>query len=366
MGLDLTFLPASDGDAIWVEWGETERSRMIIDFGRERTGLRLAQNIIDLPSDQRSIALIIVTHVDADHIAGAVNFFDQLETIDLVEIGDIWFNAWKHLAAERQEESKLRELESWGGAQGELLASCLHERSWNQAFHGGPVAQTDPLTRIDLANGMTVTVLGPRQERLVALRSDYAENVRKALGSGRLTSVPEGLESYGRQRPTRPILTNWPDIDALADTKPEEDTAPANGSSICVLLEYHETRILLTGDAYPRDVVEYLSLLGASMPTELDLVKLPHHGSAANVSDALLDAIRCPAWVVSTNGTRHHHPDAAAIARVLRERRSPRPHLVFNEPSEFTAWWSDPAIMKRFGFTSEVGTREHGAAIHFA
>ena len=72
----------------------------------------------------------------------------------------------------------------------------------------------------------------------------------------------------------------------------------------------------------------------------LDACKLPHHGSKGNVTRALVDALDCPLWMVSTNGRRFHHPDDAALARVITG--GPDRRLVWNYRSDrFTAFTAD-------------------------
>ena len=120
--------------------------------------------------------------------------------------------------------------------------------------------------------------------------------------------APEGFEEFG------PV-----DVDALAATPFRSDTSKTNASSIAFLFEFDGRRILFTGDGDDPRIVESLRPIAEAEGgrLRLDALKVPHHGSAANISRELLELIDCPRYLISTNGERHGHPDPVAMARIL-------------------------------------------------
>src|SRR5918992_6185173 len=66
MSLEVQFLPARQGDAIWVRWGRGRQ--LMIDMGTEQTGRKLAKRFEALPESKRRFDLLVITHVDSDHI----------------------------------------------------------------------------------------------------------------------------------------------------------------------------------------------------------------------------------------------------------------------------------------------------------
>ena len=72
--------------------------------------------------------------------------------------------------------------------------------------------------------------------------------------------------------------------------------------------------------------------------TGLDLCKLPHHGSRANVTTALIEAIDASRYLVSTDGMTFGHPDDAALARLMRSSASPA-RIYCNYASGRTQGW---------------------------
>ena len=94
----IELLPAACGDAIWVEYGDPARpSRIVIDGGPAPSyDLGLFARLKKLKPGDR-IDLFVVTHIDADHIDGAVILLQHADAIG-VRFGEIWFNAWPQLA----------------------------------------------------------------------------------------------------------------------------------------------------------------------------------------------------------------------------------------------------------------------------
>lgn len=72
---------------------------------------------------------------------------------------------------------------------------------------------------------------------------------------------------------------------------------------------------------------------------EVDAFKLSHHGSFSNLSPRLLRLAPATHYLISTNGDKFHHPDASALALLLKERKGAHPILVFNYDSPSTEPW---------------------------
>ena len=137
--LTIQSLPARQGDALWIEWGDPVR-RMIIDMGTESIGRNIRSRIQDLPEDERIIELLVVTHVDQDHIGGILTCLAEADPIPGLVIKDVWFNGWDHLHGRTVVSHGL---DSMGPAQGERLSHWLRQQTWNKAFNGAPVVRRD-------------------------------------------------------------------------------------------------------------------------------------------------------------------------------------------------------------------------------
>jgi Metallo-beta-lactamase superfamily len=360
MNLDIQFLNARQGDAIWIRWGAGRQ--IMIDMGTHKTGEKLAERLRDLPKRKRKFDLLVVTHVDVDHIGGVLSCVSEPdEPIDGLAFDDVWFNGWEHLSGKRPAGEGVR-LEPMGGAQGEAFAKWLRNEPWNEAFDGGPVVRSD-MTPIDMGDSLTLTVIAPSQARLEALKPDWKEDVKRAIDRGDLDEVSPGLEALGPSTP--PVLESKVDLEILAEKSAPKDPSKANGSSITLLLEWEKRRVLLTGDGFADELHEGLAAFGNGEPVKLDMIKTPHHGSRQNMTKALVEVVDCPLWVFSSDGTTFRHPDAQAIARILQYGVHPKPTLAFNAPSTFNGWWDNDAWRDLFGYQVRYGTADDGLTVSF-
>jgi hypothetical protein len=361
--LEIQFLPARQGDAIWVRWGRGRQ--LIIDMGTEETGRMLAKRFAALPKAKRRFELLVITHVDEDHLGGVLTCLsDNDSPVPGLAFDDIWFNGWEHLHGKQvPPPNEVSGLEAMGPAQGERLTGWLRDHDWNKAFDRFPAALADgDPHRVKLPEGLTLTVLGPTPARLHGLIETWQTEVRKALAKGTLEEVSPGLRPQGE--PVPPVLESRDDLLKLAKSS-RIDGSEANRASITLLLEWRGRRILLTGDALGGDVASALLSSGLPVPVKLDLLKLPHHGSRQNLNRKLVEAVDCPYWAFSTDGTQFRHPDAPAIARLLAFGRHPRPILGFNVPSTFNRWWEKEEWRDLFSYDVEYGDAVDGLTVGF-
>jgi beta-lactamase superfamily II metal-dependent hydrolase len=313
-------LPAQRGDCLWITYGPAgDPHHVLVDAGPQDTiptlVPELERRISALPGTTNRLELLVVTHVDADHIQGVVSLLSDERRVRLFR--DVWFNGFQHLAPHML-----------GGPDGERLTRVLlaNPGRWNAAFDGGPVALPDavPPAVVRLRGGLELTVLGPRPATLARLAPEWAEACRKAgilPGQGaeitRRSWVRDGLLGF--------------DVDALARAPYRKDSSKANATSITLVATYEGKRVLLLGDAPAEEVVAGLDRLGPG-PHEFAAVKMSHHGSRRNTSPALLERVRSRTWLVSTDGAVFGHPDAEALARVVTTQR--RPTFVLNHVTD--------------------------------
>lgn len=344
--LELQILPAGNGDCLWIEYGDPHRPRRIlVDGGTQGTYKRLKKKIESLDAADRRFELLVVSHIDSDHIAGALELLERNELG--VTIDDVWFNGYRHLQADT--------LQDFGVLQGERLTTALLTQglAWNAAFGGKRVSVADDgrPVRKELRDGLELYVLGPGLEQLAKLRPVWEKECEEAgLDPQRpveeQTALPPGLQSMGALS-----------VDQLAAARFVEDSAPANGSSIALLLRYQGKSMLLAGDAHPTMIIAGAAKLEAGVPLEVDILKLPHHGSQNNVSSALIEGVRAKQYVFSSNGATFGHPDPEGVARAIKYGRAGA-RLVFNYRTPINAVWDDASLRRRHKFSLQYGDGE--------
>ena len=330
--IELTMLPGKDGDCILLSYGAAggDMRRVLIDAGRAATYPLIKPVLAGL--DPPGVDLLVVTHVDQDHVLGVLAMFNDPER---VPIGEVWFNGFDHLMD--------AELETFGAKDGELLTTALVDQKvpWNRAF-GGRAVEVGRTPEPSDDEGLFQVVAPDRRllDRLVSTWVTECKRHGLIPGVDPRPPAPEGFEQFG------PI-----DVDALAATPFTPDTSKTNASSIAFLFEFEGVRILFTGDGDDRRIIKSLRPMAEAEGgrLRLDALKVPHHGSAANISRELLELIDCPRYLISTSGERHGHPDPIAIARIL-VHGGERKELIFNY-RERAEIWDVPEFREKYGYT---------------
>lgn len=360
--LTMQLLPADEGDAIWIQWGNSELPyQMLVDMGTKQTGQNLHNRMNALPQNKRIFELIVVTHVDCDHINGVLTGLVEPGNIPGLVIKDFWFNGFSHL----NHSKTMSSLESMGAVQGNKLGDWLESKSWNRHFDYGPIyrPESGSLPTIELAGGLRLTILGPTLKRLRELLPTWRREWEQALRKLEKIDDDHQLESMGASQSL--TLDNQKSLQRLADKHSLPDASPANGSSIAVLLEFEGSRILLAGDAFSPDLIEAINLISPDEPLELDAFKIPHHGSQRNVCKKLVEKVSCDLWLISTTGTRFRHPDDEAIARIICHSKKKPANIGFNVPSKINQRWDNDSWRTKFDYCTKYGNLEDGILISF-
>jgi beta-lactamase superfamily II metal-dependent hydrolase len=339
----IEMLPAREGDCLIVSYGEEgSLRRILIDGGRKATYQDFKNYFSLLPEAERVFELLIVTHVDRDHIEGILALFDDPELP--IVFKDIWFNSYQHLNDE---------FEEFSAVQGERLTEYLtdgvaQERfQWNGHFgehYEEPVAlsKNGDLLEITLEGDMVLTLLSPSRQKLHELISKWDAQCRKA-------GIVAGIDYL---EPAQDEFENFAaiDIDALAEQPFEPDPSEPNGSSIAVIATYNEKSAVLTGDAHVDCLLKSIAQLNyQGDKPKFDVFKLPHHGSRKNVSEELLNSFVCSNYLISTNGSYFNHPDPVAMSRLVKYGGL-NTTIWFNYLSEETESWQVSSWMEDFDY----------------
>jgi beta-lactamase superfamily II metal-dependent hydrolase len=362
--LTLDVLPAQEGDALLLAChGRARTHHILIDAGTPSTASSVLKRLQAIPDSR--IDLLVVTHIDSDHIGGVAKLLaDPAFTL---KVDDVWFNGFKHLPAARPVR---------GVADAERLTAVLTGSStvqrvvpWNAAFDGQAVMRADDaeasattLPVIDFPWGLKLTILSPTPTALGALRKGWQKY---------LDEFHRGLPSPETEQPVFRAMRSA-SLEELAARKTNNDSSAPNGSSIAFLAEFGGRSLLFAADAYPTVLIPALRALARQRarvsaatpdskvpPLKVDVFKLPHHTSRANVTLELFDVVKADHYVTSTSGRRFKHPDEEAMARVITRGRPAddvTPTLWFNYASATTKRWLDPRLAQKYQYRTECAT----------
>jgi hypothetical protein len=351
----IELLPASNGDCIWIEYGPArDKTRTVLIDGGTANSSDALLDRIKARGEGHVFELIVVTHVDEDHIGGVIEAVARADLNFRCE--DFWFNSFDHL---------LEASGALGGAEGDELTTLLQRAveagtlRWNNAFRGNAiyVPSSGNLPTVTLVGGAKITLLSPSPAKAKSMRdkwSEATENGKRRLGVRGIAMLDAANRALGKV--PVPVLSARSNLATAAEhqDKGVRDPSEANGSSIAFLFEYDGKTVLFGADAHHGVLCDSLDRLSPDEAVSLDAFKLPHHGSNNNVSTNLINAVNCPLYLVSTDGTTFGHPNEHAIATTivngLREDQFETVQIAFNYRSDYTSPWDNDALKAKYKY----------------
>lgn len=277
------------------------------------------------PDETLPVDFLMVSHVDDDHIKGVLELTKELLEAKAakralpLKIKGVWHNTFDDIIGNSPKELTAAVTAQFGAASlsgepdvdgldpdvAKVLASVGQgfrlrddirglKLKINPDFGGGLVIAKKKVKPIDMGKGLKFTVVGPLNAEVVALQKDHDKFLKK------------------QEKGTAGLLAAF------------TDSSVANLSSLVVLAEVGEKRMLLTGDARGDKVLEGLELLGLLKPAgkgtmHVDVFKVPHHGSDRNADPILFRRVTANHYVFSGDG-EHGNPERETLQMLLDER----------------------------------------------
>ncbi|MEW6441602.1 MAG: hypothetical protein AB1640_11770 [bacterium] len=342
MTFRVTLHPGMDGDCIVVSWGSSVNlHHLVVDLGRSGTYRAIRSQLENLDN----VELFVMSHIDADHIAGAIPMIRQ-DTPPFTP-RRVWYNSRPQLAAA---QTRRPILEPLSARQGEKLARGIvnFEWPWNAEFESEIVSTDNPEAHepIEIADGLTIRLLSPSNDKLAELLPEWDRELKQA--NIRTFDPDVDPDPLGPQFEPFGALN----VDALVAKDYEADRNEANGASIAFIAEFESKRILLAADSHSEVLEKALEPLAQAEGGKyrFDLVKVSHHGSSGNTSKAFPGLIDCTRFAVSTNGSRHQHPDPESIARFLAADKHRNKTLYFNYRQPSTNVWDSTRLKTTWNY----------------
>jgi hypothetical protein len=371
----LEVLEAKHGDALLLHYGTKKSPKLIvIDGGPAGVFDRSLRPRLEQLRDKRApgkplpVRLLLVSHIDDDHVRGVLDLTDLLleqqgrETL-LCDITTLWHNSFDEILGNKEADAIPASLGSSVrlSSSGELTYPPKLFRDEGAAA----VAANVPQGR-RLRGNAEALALVPNDpfEGLVSLRPK-----QKALGlGGRLKFRIVGPSRMRLERLEKDwdaklkALRKKGGAAARALAAEFMDASVYNLSSIVVMAEAGGRRMLLTGDALADDVLAGLKeagLLKEGGTLHVDILKMPHHGSVRNVTEEFLRTVTADHYVMSANG-RYDNPDLATLKLFSKVRGGSgcTVHLTNAVPHAVNFFKAD---LRKAGRNYKVNTRQDPA-----
>jgi hypothetical protein len=350
MRLSLDVIRARKGDCLMLHYGTKTTPRlMLIDGGPSRVYEPNLRPRIERLRAARAggggqplpVDVLMVSHVDDDHIQGILDLTTELREQQtnrqplLLRVRSLWHNTFDDLlettpgeldAAAGFGAAALAGTVDVGGDEeldaAKVLASIPQGRTlrddaaflgrgtqtWkiNDAFKGRLIVAPSRAKKVTLGRGIALTIVGPMQAELIALQKTH--------------------DKWLKDRDKRKTEASASALAAFVDK------SVSNLSSLVMIVEAGKKRILLTGDARGDRILEGLRLArllkpGATSTMHVDVMKVPHHGSANNVDQTFFERVTAGHYVLCGNG-EHGNPERETVEMLFAARGS-APFVVY-------------------------------------
>ncbi len=335
--VNIYLLPADEGDFIWVRYGDDGNyANILIDGGTKDSGAEYAEIIEWIGSHGEKIEALVLTHIDYDHLQGAVEGIGKVPA-DMLQkvVKRILFNTCRGISREQK-----RRVDRYAEEQ-------VKVKKFTGAYGiGEAVAFMDLLEEKGISGRLMDYVVSGME----MIWDKHACVKVISPGSGELNHFLNHWEPYCKENDVTSYTTNLEmvqgDLNKLMKGKLGYDSSVNNEASIAFLFEYDGIRISFLADSKPAVCMRGLKELGVQMPYHVDVMKLSHHGSRNNTSDMLLKNLETEAYMLSTNGHRKKVPNKVTIAHLLKNAGGKKVCLFCNYD-----WW-ETAYHGKF-FTSD-------------
>lgn len=303
--IELTTLTDSNADSFLLKFDTDFGNKYIlIDGGFKGDGSRAIKIIESIIDSGGCLDLVILTHVDTDHINGLLSIFKS-DKINNTVVKKILFNT-----PHSKEVKIIKEKKQVGYKEGNELLSIINEKKIEhlQAVQGQRLiinnetenTKTNNEKEIVISNDIVIDIIAPTNS---ALQLNHKKWKDKKIGS-------ENKIKYDKL--------------SLLQEKHKEDNKPQNLSSIVCLITFKNKKLLFCGDSCTSQI-----LSGIKEKTSVNLMKVPHHGSKKNISANLIEMFPTDNYLIPGNKSRYPNPYTIAMlehyakdANILVPKRS--------------------------------------------
>ena len=302
MPIKIEFLPIS-GESILIT---TNQSTVLIDGGRKKDFKILKNKLLDL---KKPIDVMVLTHIDDDHIGGFNKIVNNLTEFDIKEL---WFNCTK-------EQDFLDNGDSYNINTSYKNGSNLFAKlSKTDVKHINYINTESYKDIFYLTDDVRIKILSPTEQVMNQLFSNWKSNLYKKENIN--------TSSYYDYDKT---------FTELAATTLGKDESLPNCSSIAFIMFYKKYKFLFLGDAHANVIHQSLKSWASSDidSCNFDLIKMSHHGSSKNINIELLNLWQSENYIFCCKGW-DYMPHKKTLAYLMEVNQSKKINFVFNKKIE--------------------------------
>ncbi|TPW24468.1 MBL fold metallo-hydrolase [Marinobacter nauticus] len=282
--IHIHILPALYGDSFFIQ-SKDESFSFLVDCGYKKTYFNEIRKLT------KSVNFIILTHIDEDHILGAIPLVEDIP--EKFAVGKVYLNTPDLIKADKKSENI-------SVSQAVSLQEILADKGIDQLS----LVQGDEVV---VSNDCKIFVISPSNKELNHLELHFRKYKEKKPDYTPVSVPSENLDSIDN-------------LSKRKDSFKSKKSDFVNASSIAFILYYRENELLFLGDSHPTVVEDYLRSMGynESQKALFNYVKLSHHGSISSISLGLISIIQCSKFIVSTIGGRSNnkHPSRETLCKL--------------------------------------------------
>jgi len=302
MGIRFEFLRAGKGDCILISVNEgTDKEKTIlIDGGVSKTYNNSRNRTGTLKSklrDKDSLDLVVLTHIDDDHICGLIQLLKDNEHVGKVK--ELWFNSSDYI--KKVDISSDEKGYGQSNYFKELIDSHSHINYRSDIFMENQKIYTD------IDEDIEIILLSPYKKQLDILDKAQKRYEEQRIKDGKEISIPCRDESSMEK--SSGVQSEY----KVGETE-------KNASSIAFILRYKKKKnFLFLADADIAVINNSLKEIDDKL-LSFEFVKLSHHGSFKNnIDKEFLNIIKTNTYIILTDGQHkgYKHPHKETIQLIL-------------------------------------------------
>jgi len=355
--LNIRIIPAESGDCFFVN--ASNKINIMIDGGFKVTYNKWIKSIIDDIKKQNNIIdLVIVTHIDKDHILGLI----PLLQYNSQYIKEIWHNGLLQISQNFCVNMLNNTIDD------ELILDNIIKKGYITSDEQ-PIGISESLSLdVLIQENKIFRNTGTDFVAISEITNDYYINdiVRIIILGPSIASINKLNEFWQKEMIARNYMFNIADkikvmksfeflmaqistyytskgmnisgedsIKKYLSDLGEIDTSITNDSSISLVFEIGKYKFLFLGDAIldeSKNIMKKLRLKYGEH-YHFTAIKMPHHGSRYNVSLDFIKRYTADEYFFSTNSKNAKHPDVGVIADIIYYVKKHK-KIIFNYPLE--------------------------------
>lgn len=285
------------GDAILVRYSVDGITRIhIVDGGYKQTGKKIVENINKYYGNPKIINAIVVTHPDQDHVGGLESIIESFK------VEELWMlRPWLYADEIIDRFARFTNVENLKSRLKELYSSISN---LEKLAESKGIKILEPFQGKNIGN---FKVLWPS-------KTEYLNLIVESEKTPEQVSESSSVFSQYMEK-AKTVIINFVKSAWGKENFPEEGTSAENEMSIIQYANLCDEKILLTGDAGRKGLIEaanYLQRCGIILPG-IDRFQIPHHGSRRNVNTEVLDK-----WLGKIKSTQDTSSQFSAIVSAAK------------------------------------------------